>query len=412
MKRSVLYFGFIFLLTACAVKPKVIPIKKTITVFYTKDLALDKIAKITTLIKQAKIKNSCLLVINGNIFREEPITTLWRGEAEISILNSASVDAIVLCPDFFRFGMKRAQELIQQGNFFFLGANLKTSNPMQNFAHEYLIKDLAKTKIGLIGISFDTTEFYLTDIKWENPIWTIKRLIPMLRLRSDLVGLVTVRSDSVAISDLDFVIGAINPKGISAPNPVKDEILCRLDLFLSPNNQIVEYRSSSVSVSDTISEDSLVQATIQHYAARTDSILNCSIIALKNDLTIEDFSHIISQAVFAQTNADVLILPKQFVTKPIPKGPLTYRTLFAGGRLNQPLLITELNGKAIGEMKQLKSEVIISPRLKKSKLLPNLNYRVAFPRDLWTSISLTGKTFAPTDSSLVSMIANYLKKKR
>jgi len=105
------------------------------------------------------MRNPGLFIINGKIFSEDPISTLYRGEAEITILNSAGIDAIVLTPDFLRFGFKRAQELINQGDFFFLGANLYQTDKLRALAHEYFIKDLAKTKISILGILSENADF-------------------------------------------------------------------------------------------------------------------------------------------------------------------------------------------------------------------------------------------------------------
>uniref|UniRef100_A0A7C6EDC6 5'-Nucleotidase C-terminal domain-containing protein n=1 Tax=candidate division WOR-3 bacterium TaxID=2052148 RepID=A0A7C6EDC6_UNCW3 len=403
----------LFLLIACAVKPKVTPIAKTITIFYTNGLDLNNIARIAKFVKQEKGKNPCLFIIKGKIFGTEPITTLLRGEAEIAILNRAGVDAVILSADFLRFGTKRAKELQNQGDFFFLGANLFSVDQSKPLAQEYLIKNLAKTKISLIGVLLDTTSFYLklSGIERKDPVPIIKRLVPMLRLRSDLVGLGITNANSIPVKDVDFVIGLTDSQ-LTKPNAPESETeptVHRFDLLLSDNNMIIDGHDSKIFLADTVIEDSSVKATIERYQTLTDSILDLRIINLRKDLTIENLLNTISSAVLVETKADGFIFSNQLVKNPIPKGRFSYRNLFSVLTKSENLPIIFLKGREIQALKDKELEVRLSPKWKNSKLVLEKDYQIVTATDL-SEIDLSDRVINLTDSSLVSIVFNYLTK--
>lgn len=411
----VLTFAFVSLI-ACAVKPKVMPIAKTITIFYTNDFNLNNITRIAQLVKQERSKNPCLFIIKGQIFSNAPITTLLRGEAEITILNQAGVDAVILAPDFLRFGIKRAKELINQGDFFFLAANLQDANQARPLAQEYLIKDLAKTKISLLGILTDSTNLYLklSGIERKEPMPIVKRLVPMLRMRSDLVGLATTDNNSITFSDIDFIVGTTDSQSSQGGQRTISQTevtLYRFDLFLSGNNGIIDYQNSKVFFADTVTEDSIVKATIQRYQVLTDSILDSRIIKIKKDLTIENLVDIITQAVLAETKADGFIFQKPLVKNSIPKGSFNYRQLLDVLAYCEKLLILPLKGREIQLLKGKQFEIVLSPKLKKSKIIANQDYQIVTTTEL-TAIDLTKRAITLTDSSLASIVFNYFAKAR
>lgn len=412
-KRFSLYLVFFIIaifLISCAVKPRIAPIKKTITIFYTGDLKLKNIARIAKFVRQEKSKNPCLFIVNGKIFTEESITTLYRGEVEIAILNSAGIDAIVLTPDFLRFGIQRAQELINKGDFFFLGANLSQTNQSKPFAHEYLIKDLAGTKVAIIGLLYDSINPYLnlSGIEPKDPIHTTKRLVPLLRMRSDIVGLVTTNAETLALSDIDFTIGANNLKGISVSACQEDEILCRFDIFLGDNNRIIDFKNSVINIADSIS-DELVTTTIKKYQSRSDSILNSKIVELNKELNIQDLTDKITQAILTETKADAVIMPNPLIRQAIPKGTITYQTLFDYLNFTKNLFIITLKGKEIKDLETSKLNLVLSAKLK--KIQPANNYKVVITTEfLAFNHDWQDKAITLTDKTLIAMLSNYLKK--
>ena len=410
-----LIFAALCFIISCAVKPKKEPITKTITIFYTSDLNLNNIGRITTLIKRERMRNPGLFIINGKIFSEDPISTLYRGEAEITILNSAGIDAIVLTPDFLRFGFKRAQELINQGDFFFLGANLYQTDKLRALAHEYFIKDLAKTKVSILGMLSENTDFYkkLTGIEQKDPIHTAKRIVPLLRMRSDLVGLTLTKPDSIALPDIDFVIGTINTKSIWAPACKENEALRWLYLYLSDNNIIVDYNKSVVPVGDSIEEDSLVKATRQTYLLKTDSMLDVKLSEVKKEIDIKSLTSILNQAILNETKADGIIAQNQIVKKSIAKGSLTCRDLLEALSFSGNLPIIELSGKEIEALKTKKLNVVWSSRMKNPKLLDTKIYRIVITPDLIeTNPEWQDKEITLSDTNIITLMVNYFKKGR
>ncbi|MDH5684799.1 MAG: 5'-nucleotidase C-terminal domain-containing protein, partial [candidate division WOR-3 bacterium] len=364
-------------------------------------------------VKQEKTKNPCLFIIHGKIFSEEPITTLYRGEAEIAILNAAEIDAIVLTPDFLRFGSQRAQALINQGDFFFLGANIYNRAKKRPLAQEYLIKNLDDTKISLLGLLVDSNDLYLRlqEIEYKDPIYTAKKLIPLLKMRSDLVGLSSAKSDTLALTDLNFVIGPLNPNSISAQACGSDENLRRLDLFLSDDNVIIDYQNSVVPLVDTISEDNLIKAAIQNFTTRHDSMLDTKITEIKKDLDLKNLTNLVNQAILTETKVDGVILQKQLVLKTIAKGSVTYRKLFEPLKFTQNLVIVTVSGKEIEELKAMKFEIVWSANLKKQRPVLSRNYRIATTPDLIADkTEWHNKETTLTDSTLIAMVTNYLKK--
>jgi 2',3'-cyclic-nucleotide 2'-phosphodiesterase (5'-nucleotidase family) len=235
----------------------------------------------------------------------------------------------------------------------------------------------------------------------------------MQRMReSDLVGLIVTRADSITSSDLDFVIGARTAKSIAAPPCNKAEILRRLDLFLSSINQIIDYNTSVVTITDSIIEDSLVKATLKMYQERTDSMLDSKITETKKDLDVKSLTDIVHQVILNETKADGIIDQPSLVAKPISKGSVTYRSLFEALNIKENLPIVALSGKALSELAAKKLEVFWLGQFDQPRAFPDIDFAgiVTTPDLISSNPECQNTEVMLTDSTLVSMVANYLKK--
>jgi len=141
----------------------------------------------------------------------------------------------------------------------------------------------------------------------------------------------------------------------------------------------------------------------------TDSIPDLRIINLRKDLTIENLLNTISSAVLVETKADGFIFSNQLVKNPIPKGRFSYRNLFSVLTKSENLPIISLKGKEIQALKDKELEVRLSPKWKNSKLVLEKDYQIVTATDL-SEIDLSDRVINLTDSSLVSIVFNYLTK--
>jgi len=97
-----------------------------------------------------------------------------------------------------------------------------------------MVRKLGPVTIGITGVYSDSTDVLLGQqgVRFNDPDFTIHKTIPLLRMRSNLVGVMIQPGAGTNDWAADFVIGAETGKGIAVLAPARWDRIARLDLEL------------------------------------------------------------------------------------------------------------------------------------------------------------------------------------
>ncbi|MFH1981025.1 MAG: 5'-nucleotidase C-terminal domain-containing protein [Pseudomonadota bacterium] len=87
-------------------------------------------ARIATLVRQVREENAAagvrtVLVVAGDILQGTPLSTVFKGQADVACFNAMGVDAVTVGNHEFDFGLDNFKALVQQARFVFMSANIR-----------------------------------------------------------------------------------------------------------------------------------------------------------------------------------------------------------------------------------------------------------------------------------------------
>lgn len=280
-KKYIVFFIITILcLSQCTYRIRLKATLNRISIIYIIDWHINQAPKIATLIKTEQKINPGVVIVSGEIFSKSPITDFNKGLAEIELLNNCQIDAVLLTPDFLRWGFPQSKELIRKSNFSCLSANIKDKATNQALGQEYLFKTLEKAHIAILGISYDSLNYYFQDknLEYRNPDFIILKLLPLLKDRTDFQFVLTRTQDLLDLP-VDFILGAPTKNNVQLL-PTNKSGIFKLEIIFDDMKNIIELKRAELSI-DTLSEDSITKSIINQYQSKTDSILNIKFTNIK-----------------------------------------------------------------------------------------------------------------------------------
>lgn len=192
----------IVIFNGCArrvVKPPV----ERLTVLVSPDLTTEDLAKMANLVQMRRSEETVLWLAAGRILLDKEAVALTQGEAEISVLNAAGVDALVFTPEWLRFGLIRTKGLIDRANFRVLCSNLDDTLGLP-VAHPWLIK----RRVGVTAVlpDFGLLPLRLNGVKFIPASYAASRALTLLRTKADFNTLVLPAGESLHTAGYDLVL--------------------------------------------------------------------------------------------------------------------------------------------------------------------------------------------------------------
>lgn len=203
---------------------------KTITIIHTNDTharVLDTdgglgFARISTLIKEAKVNNPNTLVLDaGDTLHGMPIINISKGENAVKILDAAGYDFMTPGNHDFNYGQERLLELKDMANFTMLSANILDENGNYLFT-PYEIVDMHGVKVGIFGLTtpetaYKTSPDNVKGITFADPIEVSKKMVEELKDKTDVIialahigldesSVVTSKKIAESVDGIDVII--------------------------------------------------------------------------------------------------------------------------------------------------------------------------------------------------------------
>lgn len=197
MKNQKILIVFVAIAFLFSCKPATTPTKKEITIFYTNDehgwmeptSKYDGAAGLSGLWKTKEGydgSDSYLILSGGDMWTGPAISTWFRGESMVEVMNKMGYDAAAIGNHEFDFKVDTLNKRLQQMNFPLLSANIveKGTENIPAFAKPYIIKEAAGIKIGIIGLSSLSTPHttfpdYVADYEFTPYAEAIDKYAPM-----------------------------------------------------------------------------------------------------------------------------------------------------------------------------------------------------------------------------------------
>lgn len=214
-----------------------------------------------------------------------------------SLFKHCGLDGLWMKEGFLLLGRDRILKLRDSSQAFLLGVDLPDLGP------GYFTQDLSGLRIGIAGLS--RPKFRFKEFKIEDPGYALRRSLPLMRSRADLIG---VLGDS--IGGVDFQIRG--EKGRLAR------------IVLGPGSP----RTQFIQITPNLAQDS----TVLSHILRLDSLLAQPIIQSEEDLGLLD---LLSEALLASPGVDGVAAGAEYRVE-IPAGTtsleelLSYVPLYSG----------------------------------------------------------------------------------
>jgi hypothetical protein len=378
LKKNIYFLLIIFLcITNCIYRGGIRPTLNKISIIYISNWSIEQAAQIATLIKEAKQLNPTIVIVNGDIFSRRPLTDLNKGLPEIELLNNCQIDALLLSPDFLKWGIQNAQELIKKSNFSCLAANIKDKTTNQTLAQEYLIQKVNNAQISVLGVSYDSLNYYFADknLQFDHAEFTVSKLLPILKMRSDLQFIVTQANDSLDFP-VNYLFGAPLKKYVQLI-PYDRPGIYKLDISYNNSKEIQGLERVTLSTSG-LSDDSITQVTLVQFQVKTDSILNLKINKNKQISDVNDLNDWAIKKLIEETKTQSFLSNQPLIGKALMLNDTSMIALYNVLNEKNILPIATINGKELQKYSKKLFPLI-------AKISDNQNYPILTTLDFLKS---------------------------
>ncbi len=253
-------------------------------------------ARLATLVRQIRTENDkqsidTLLLSAGDNVQGSPMSTAFRGRAEMDAFNALGLTASAVGNHDFDYGAETLFEMVERADFPFLSATAYQMTGSDLVFEPYLIHSTKNgLKIAVIGLTTEdapitTHPKNVLDYRFTKPELAIQRYYDQLDKESDLIvalshlGYPVERHIADAFMGVDVIIGGHSHTKLDTPDDVGGVLVCqtgdrglhlgRLDLEVFKDRAKV-IQAVLIPVTSRIAEDPKVKAAIDVYEKKMD----------------------------------------------------------------------------------------------------------------------------------------------
>ena len=345
-------------------------------------------ARISTIFNQIREENlyKTLVFDCGDTIHGTYAAVKTKGEALIPILNHLDFDAMTAHWEF-AYGPEHFKKLTKKLNYPMLAINCYHESNNELFFEPWIIKEIGKLKIGIIGIAATIVDKVMPPSFSKGIYFTIgNEELPyyIKKLRNDeKVDLIVVISHlgfpqemklAQEVDGIDVLLSAHTHNRLYKPAYVNNTILIqsgchgsfvgRLDLTVS-RGKIVKFWHRLINVSEDILPDPEVDNMVRHalnpfndmlgqVVGYTDTGLN------RNTVLESTMDNFLLQSLLSETGAQIAFSNGWRYGAPIPPGKIILNDLYNIIPVNPPVSTVELSGKEIWMMMEENLEHLFS----------------------------------------------------
>lgn len=238
------------------------------------------VARRATLIKELRKANPDTLLLDsggffaGGLMDEYTQNTqldMQRALVNLKAMELMKYDAVTIGDDEFNFGREFFQENIDKTNLVFLSSNIVSSNVTSSRILPYIIKEVAGTKFGLIGVTHLSAKEKAGGLEFIEPKTAVKQAVEELKKKNvPIIVLLSHLGESEdlnlikEISGIDILIIGHSRAKEEAATKIGETLILRpswqgrrlgkLSLTLT-DNKITDYKAEELRLLDKVSDD-------------------------------------------------------------------------------------------------------------------------------------------------------------
>ncbi|MDL2322362.1 metallophosphatase [Bacteroidales bacterium OttesenSCG-928-A17] len=140
-----------------------------------------------TYVEKVREENKNVLLFHcGDFVQGTPYFNVFKGQAEISLMNYMNFDAVCLGNHEFDYGLNVLADIIRESKFPFIATNFDFSGtPLEGLTRPFHIIYKGDIRIGIIGLTIDPNELVAKKnyegAKWLDPIASANKVADYLR---------------------------------------------------------------------------------------------------------------------------------------------------------------------------------------------------------------------------------------
>jgi len=164
------------------------PSDRPVRIFVT-DARLERFPVYVAAVRARQLVSPTIWLVTGDPFADNQLKNLSDGGAQVSLLNRAGVDAVVLTPAWLSFGLPRLGEMVSKSRFYALSASLLDASGL-TIGQPFMVKKSGSAVLAVTGIALDSANVLtrLAGVRYSAPGLAEGKAITLMRQRADLVG--------------------------------------------------------------------------------------------------------------------------------------------------------------------------------------------------------------------------------
>ncbi|MEO0073961.1 MAG: hypothetical protein ABIK43_04815 [candidate division WOR-3 bacterium] len=183
----VVLFATYCVLAGCAWRLKVRPTTEHVSVLVTSGLDCKTLPLQAAAVHKARSLGPTIWFVVGEVLNDTLWSEMSEAEVQVRLLNAAGVDAVLMGPEWLRYGGGRVRTLVDIGRFYLLAANI-VDTVRQTVGHEFMLRQFGGIVLGATGLCFDSSaiEFLQSGVMFLSPSYVAPKLTVVLRQRADV----------------------------------------------------------------------------------------------------------------------------------------------------------------------------------------------------------------------------------
>jgi 2',3'-cyclic-nucleotide 2'-phosphodiesterase (5'-nucleotidase family) len=283
-------------------------------------------------------------------------------------MNVIGYDAVTIGSRDFNFGLEALRRRVEQANFPFLSANLRS--PVEEI-NASAIFNAQGIRIGVVGLTTENVirKGHPRNVKYvqvRDVVATLEKAIPQLRDRVDLIILLThltrVEEERIAkaFPDIRLIIGGNEDGPLPQPRRIGQTTVVRAGEFGKYVGRLdLGFNGTTLSTIETrlipiasVQPEPTVARLVAGYEALVNQRLHTVLGEAAGDLTRSTASeshvgNLVADALRARSGTQIALLNAASARVDIPKGPITERLLFEVLPVENTLITLKLSGAQI-----------------------------------------------------------------
>ncbi len=289
-------------------------------------------------VNQTRAQTPCLWLIAGEIFQNDLSFTLNEGKAEIKLLATAKVDAVLLTPRWLRLGSHQAKSLIDLAPFRVLSANINDTANLP-LAHPWLTKRFDKTTIAITGLLLDSGDVILKlkSVRYLSGEYAQRKTLTLLKEKSDFIGLLLAPGSSTSNPGFDFIFTP------------EEKGLVRYDLTFV-NTQLNDVQKRLIPLENIEPEPNLL-VVLDSLKKVQDSLASLPVITSRVKISPQTLTRTLIEGILKLREWDgFLYHSTRLIKETLPAGTVTLKQLFFALSEPERLIIVSLTGKTLKQL--------------------------------------------------------------